>query len=320
VKDRITALLQDGQVAARAGQKAKARAKFRAVLLRDPENVTALLWLAWLDDDPNSSLAHVYRALAHDPENADAYAALRWARRCADASSPQEPPSLPESVLQAPRRRWRRVAAVGAACLLAVLVGGAPNWTRPEATPATVALAPTAAPTATATATSSPTPIPTWTPIATSPPATPTPPRVPTSTRMPGDSVDPTLPPLSPSAFHEGVRWIDVDLAHQILTAYEGQELVRTTLVSTGTGDNPTPTGLYRIQIKMRYDDMSGPDYYLRNVPYVMYFYRGYGLHGTYWHANFGHQMSHGCINLPTLHAEWLYNWAEVGTLVYIHE
>ena len=65
---------------------------------------------------------------------------------------------------------------------------------------------------------------------------------------------------------------------------------------------------------------MSGPGYYLPDVPYVMYFYDGYGLHGTYWHSNFGTPMSHGCVNLSIPDAEWLYNWADVGTLVNIHD
>jgi lipoprotein-anchoring transpeptidase ErfK/SrfK len=64
---------------------------------------------------------------------------------------------------------------------------------------------------------------------------------------------------------------------------------------------------------------MSGPGYYLPNVPYVMYFYRGYGLHGTYWHHNIGTPMSHGCVNLPTAEAGWLFNWASVGTKVVTH-
>lgn len=110
-----------------------------------------------------------------------------------------------------------------------------------------------------------------------------------------------------------------MDLTQQTLTAYVGQTAVRTTFVSTGLPRTPTPAGQYRIWTKLRYDDMSGPGYYLRNVPYVMYFHRGYGLHGTYWHNNFGHPMSHGCVNLPTPEAEWLFNWAEVGTLVNIH-
>jgi lipoprotein-anchoring transpeptidase ErfK/SrfK len=77
--------------------------------------------------------------------------------------------------------------------------------------------------------------------------------------------------------------------------------------------------GQFRIYVKYTYDDMAGPGYYLANVPYVMYFYRGYSLHGTYWHDNFGQPMSHGCVNLPTPHAQWLFNWAQVGTMVNIH-
>ena len=114
-------------------------------------------------------------------------------------------------------------------------------------------------------------------------------------------------------------RWIDVNLSAQRLTAYQGNTAVRSTLVSTGLSRTPTPTGRYRVYVKYASTPMSGPGYYLPNVPYTMYFYRGYGLHGTYWHSNFGRPMSHGCINLPTSEARWLYNWASVGTLVNIH-
>jgi lipoprotein-anchoring transpeptidase ErfK/SrfK len=50
-----------------------------------------------------------------------------------------------------------------------------------------------------------------------------------------------------------------------------------------------------------------------------MYYDRGYGLHGTYWHQAFGTPQSAGCVNLTLGDAEWLYNWAQVGTTVYIH-
>jgi lipoprotein-anchoring transpeptidase ErfK/SrfK len=129
----------------------------------------------------------------------------------------------------------------------------------------------------------------------------------------------------SPSPSPPGVcrggsgRWIDVDLSAQRLTACSGSTPVRSTLVSTGLARTPTPTGSYRICVKYTSTSMSGPGYYLPNVPYVMYFYRGYGLHGTYWHANFGRPMSHGCINLPTSEAQWLFYWASVGTQVRIH-
>jgi lipoprotein-anchoring transpeptidase ErfK/SrfK len=132
---------------------------------------------------------------------------------------------------------------------------------------------------------------------------------------------DPTVvpPPAEPERIDEA-RWIDVDLSQQTLAAYENGVPVRTTLVSTGLPQTPTPTGQFRIWIKYRYDDMEGPGYYIEDVPYVMYFYKGYGLHGVTWHGNFGHPMSHGCVNLPTDEAEWLFDWADVGTLVNVHD
>ncbi len=117
----------------------------------------------------------------------------------------------------------------------------------------------------------------------------------------------------------KGERWIDVDLTNQRTYAYEGKKLIRAFTVSTGVWQHPTVTGQYRIYVKYVAADMAGPGYYLPDVPYVMYFYRGYGLHGTYWHNNFGVPMSHGCVNLTIDDAHWLFNWASVGTLVNIH-
>jgi lipoprotein-anchoring transpeptidase ErfK/SrfK len=117
----------------------------------------------------------------------------------------------------------------------------------------------------------------------------------------------------------DGVRWIDVDLTHQAVYAYEGDVMVNSFIVSTGTRWTPTVTGQYKIYVKYRSAKMSGPGYYLPDVPYIMYFYKGYGLHGTYWHSNFGTPMSHGCVNLRTDDAAWIYNWASVGTVVNVH-
>jgi lipoprotein-anchoring transpeptidase ErfK/SrfK len=113
-------------------------------------------------------------------------------------------------------------------------------------------------------------------------------------------------------------KWIEVILSQQRLLAHEGERVVYSTLVSTGTARYPTVRGTFYIYVKYRRALMQGPGYYLPNVPYVMYFYRGYGLHGTYWHNNFGHPMSHGCVNLKTSAAAWLYNWAPVGTKVVV--
>ena len=132
--------------------------------------------------------------------------------------------------------------------------------------------------------------------------------------------VAPTYSPPNPSlSVSGGTRWIDVDLTNQRVYAYEGETLVNSFLVSTGTWLTPTVTGKYSIYVKYRTANMHGPGYFLPDVPYVMYFYKGYGLHGTYWHNNFGTPMSHGCVNLATGDAGWLYNWASVGTVVNVH-
>ncbi len=126
--------------------------------------------------------------------------------------------------------------------------------------------------------------------------------------------------PAAPEyASGNGERWIDVDLTNQAVYAYEGDTVVNSFIVSTGTWLTPTVTGQYKIYVKIRSGSMHGPGYFLPDVPYIMYFYKGYGLHGTYWHNNFGTPMSHGCVNLRTDEAGWLFNWASVGTLVNVH-
>ena len=111
---------------------------------------------------------------------------------------------------------------------------------------------------------------------------------------------------------------IVVVLREQKVYAYENGTLVHSSLASTGIARYPTPVGRYKIYVKYTYALMTGPGYYLPNVPYVMYFYGGYGLHGTYWHNNFGRPMSHGCVNLPTPEARWFFEWASVGTPVTV--
>lgn len=113
-----------------------------------------------------------------------------------------------------------------------------------------------------------------------------------------------------------------VDLSKQKLYAYEGDTIVYEFDVSTGKW-YATPTGEFRIWTWLRYTRMSGGNkangtyYNLPNVPYTMFFansaipkYRGYGLHGAYWHNNFGHPMSHGCVNMRPEEAGKIYEWS----------
>ena len=70
-------------------------------------------------------------------------------------------------------------------------------------------------------------------------------------------------------------RWIRVDLSEQQVVAYEGIKPIRAFIISSGLPGTPTPEGQFRIWVKFRYDDMAGADYYLEDVPWVMYLYRG---------------------------------------------
>jgi lipoprotein-anchoring transpeptidase ErfK/SrfK len=188
--------------------------------------------------------------------------------------------------------------------LVLVLLTALALWTDAPHT-VMAALLPTATPTPTPTFTATPTSTPTPTPTATSTP-TPTHTPSPTPTNTPTPTAQPT-------------KWIEIDLSEQRLYAHEGDSTLLTAVVSTGIARYPTVTGSYKIYAKYRATRMRGPGYDLANVPWAMFFYRGYAIHGTYWHSNFGRPMSHGCINMKTSEAKWLYQWAPKGTRVVVH-
>lgn len=106
----------------------------------------------------------------------------------------------------------------------------------------------------------------------------------------------------------ERVTKILVDLSEQRLFAYNGTDLIKTFLVSTGLAGTPTHLGNFHISQKIYSKNYSGPGYYLPNTLWNMRFDGQRLLHGAYWHNNFGHPMSHGCINISYENAEWLYN------------
>jgi lipoprotein-anchoring transpeptidase ErfK/SrfK len=124
-----------------------------------------------------------------------------------------------------------------------------------------------------------------------------------------------------PSEVKEGEHWFDVELQAQILTAYVGDRAGVSTLVSSGRGqegsDLATPKGVHRIWVKLHNSDMdnlenleANENYAIQAVPWVMYFQKGYGLHGTFWHRAFGRVQSHGCVNLSPADAERLFDFA----------
>lgn len=110
-------------------------------------------------------------------------------------------------------------------------------------------------------------------------------------------------------------KWIEVSLNQQKLRAWEGSKIVMEYPISSGLW-YPTPKGDYNIWYKTRYQRMKGGSkdlgtfYDLPNVPYNMFFYKGFAVHGAYWHNNFGNPMSHGCVNEPIANAAQLFEWA----------
>ena len=137
------------------------------------------------------------------------------------------------------------------------------------------------------------------------------------------------LAPISPDV-PAGQKRIEVNLTTQVLTAYEGDKSVYRTTISSGipSNDFKTPTGDFYIHEKMPAKHMGysyfgvgqkgivnsfadADGYALPGVPWTSFFTTaGHAFHGTYWHENFGTPMSHGCINMRTEEALWLFRWA----------
>jgi hypothetical protein len=132
-----------------------------------------------------------------------------------------------------------------------------------------------------------------------------------------------TTPPEMPKRFDfHATKWIDVSIWQQSLVLYEGEKPVYATLVSTGAdgmGDPETTKSTVRGEFKIDYKhvtatmdaDDPGSRFELRDVPWVQYFERGYALHASYWHDDFGRPRSHGCINLSPVDARKTFFWTD---------
>jgi LysM repeat protein len=127
------------------------------------------------------------------------------------------------------------------------------------------------------------------------------------------------IPAFNGLATGSGRKWIEVNLSTQTLTAWQGDVPVLQTIISSGKAGTPTVTGRFQIGTKYTSQRMYGPGYDIPGVPWVMYFYADYAIHGAYWHNSFGIPMSHGCVNMRPSEAEALWNWAPPGTEVWVH-
>ncbi|MBV9354990.1 MAG: L,D-transpeptidase [Chloroflexi bacterium] len=173
-----------------------------------------------------------------------------------------------------------------------------------------------------------------------------------------GGSIAGVLPPAVPPArdVMQGTagNWLDVNLTLDVVTAYQDGQPVMMMLTSPGRPGYETDTGLFRIRSKLPQQGMSGPGYFVPNVPNVQYFVGAEALHGRYWTlpdgpqltsegvdddgviesteapasvggpANggvaFGVPSSHGCLGLQLDDASWLYHFTALGLPVDVHD
>jgi lipoprotein-anchoring transpeptidase ErfK/SrfK len=353
-QDPSTLALSQAWQALRKGERLQARYWAEQAAAQAPEEEDAWLILAAVAS-PRASLAYLEKALEINPGSVRARKGMHWAIQRLRAAPPAAPISPPVAETSASTSKPRLqlplpttaqaytlhrpaffIWAIIILCLATGLFAGLrlpifleqtgrnPLYSLAQVQPAkatltetpiaTATFTPTATPTTTPTFTPTPTPLPSDTPPPTAPQAAA--PQKPKKTPKPQNV---TGPGLAPGFADQADLWIDVDLSSQTAYAMQGNQVLRSFIVSTGTWQHPTVTGIFRVYVKYRYADMSGPGYYLPNVPFVMYFYKDYGLHGTYWHKNFGTPMSHGCVNFRTEDAQWLYKNSSVGTLVQVH-
>jgi hypothetical protein len=129
-----------------------------------------------------------------------------------------------------------------------------------------------------------------------------------------------TNPGPPPKNIGSNEKWIDVNLGLESLVAFEGETPVFATIVSSGRHDDDpvkdhhTHPGEFRVREKhisatMDNDTATDGPYSIEDVPWIMYFDGSTALHGAFWHSRFGHERSHGCVNMTPHDAHELFAW-----------
>ncbi len=127
---------------------------------------------------------------------------------------------------------------------------------------------------------------------------------------------------LAPISAHlpNFAKRIEVRTKEQVVIAYEWNKAVFMAKTATGAkfsnGNFATPPGRHITAYKRHSRHMAAGNlayngYDLPGVPWISYITEsGISFHGTYWHNNYGRPRSHGCINLTSKAAKWLFLWS----------
>jgi len=117
---------------------------------------------------------------------------------------------------------------------------------------------------------------------------------------------------LTPISLGHPDKWLQLEIGKQMLTCFEGETPVFSTQMASGTYRTPTPLGEFRILYQRHAQRMIGADFDLVGVAFPTYFTNsGVAIHGTYWHNDYGRRYSHGCLNVPSRAARWVFRWVE---------
>ena len=148
-----------------------------------------------------------------------------------------------------------------------------------------------------------------------------------TASALKPDWQDPKIKAVEVHNLIEPPRRIEVDLSDKMVTVYENNEPIRVFQACTGRPSAPTVPGRYKIQTKM---DMAYASKWDLNMPNWLGIYDAggseNGFHAlpilsngaTLWRGSLGTGCSYGCIVLDTPDAVWLYEWADLGVVVFV--
>ncbi len=134
--------------------------------------------------------------------------------------------------------------------------------------------------------------------------------------------------PIPPEAPASG-KWIDVNLTQQLMVAYDGRDVARTMVMTSGMAGWETPPGYYFINHRVANETMTsgaiGAEsfYKLEDVLFTQYFSaRGHAIHFAWWRTpeTIGRPGSHGCLNLLLDDARFVWDWASIGTPLLVHK
>ncbi len=148
-----------------------------------------------------------------------------------------------------------------------------------------------------------------------------------TTADLTGDGNEETIIAENKTSYLESnlSKKIIVDTTKQRLYAFENGSLKNTFLISSSLKSGVTPVGKHKILAKLPivhyawfYGSGSPHNYDLGWVPFNLRFYPHIYIHYAPWHNNFGHPMSHGCVNVSLKNMKWIYAWSDVGTEVEV--